>query len=113
MTQTRNNKERGKDTLIFGCHSELDRDRWIAAIDYLKIKSGYDVYKKRNSLINFLGRDEKDESSDNSEDAGYNFDELIYDFGKKFKKNQTSVVQAAAFNASNFVKNEVKGTFEM
>ena len=60
MRLTKNDKEKGKDTLIFGCHSELDRDRWIAAISYLKIKSGYDEYTKDNVLINFLGRDEKD-----------------------------------------------------
>lgn len=60
MKLTKNDKERGKDTLLFGCHSEVDRDRWIAAINYLKIKSGYDEYTKDNALINFLGRDEKD-----------------------------------------------------
>ena len=61
------------------------------------------MYKKRNSLVNFLGRDEKDSSSDNSEDAGYNSDELIYDFGKNFKKNQPNVIHAVTTNATQFV----------
>ena len=90
MRYTSSNKEMGRDTLLFGCESELDRDRWIAAIDYLKIKAGFDAYKKQNALVNFLGRDEKEMNNSNSSDTdNEDIEGLLYDFGKKFKINDS------------------------
>ena len=54
-------KEAGKRDITFSCHSPQDRDRWIAAIDYLKTRSIYDAYAKKNTLVNFLGHDKKEE----------------------------------------------------
>jgi len=48
-------KESGKRILIFACETTYDRDRWIAAIDYLKTKAIYEAYSKNNKLVSFMG----------------------------------------------------------
>ena len=49
--QTLNKKEAGKRDIIFTCYSKHDRDRWIAAIDYLKTRAIYQAYAKKNKLV--------------------------------------------------------------
>ena len=78
-------KEMGRDTLVFGCETEFDRDRWIAAIDYLKIKAGYDNYRNKNALVNFYGKDDREmHESFESDPENEDIEGLLYDFGKRF-----------------------------
>ena len=44
----------GKRHVIFTCPTAQNRDKWYAAIEYLKTKSIYDSYSKNNALVNFM-----------------------------------------------------------
>ena len=48
-------KEQSKRDVTLSCYSCQDRDRWVAAIEYLKTRIIYDEYTKKNTLVNFLG----------------------------------------------------------
>lgn len=54
-------KEAGKRDITFSCSTQECRDRWVAAIDYLKTRQIYDAYAKKNTLVNFLGQDRRQE----------------------------------------------------
>ena len=60
-------KEAGKRDITFSCKTKEARDRWVAAIDYLKTRSIYDVYAKKNALVNFLGNDRREELKEDLE----------------------------------------------
>ena len=51
----------GKRNLTFSCDTVFTRDKWIAAIDYLKTRGIYDSYIKNNQLVNFTGCDKPEE----------------------------------------------------
>lgn len=53
--QSRKSLHAGRRTIIIACRSELIRDRWLAAIEYLKTKAIFDAYAKKNTLVNFMG----------------------------------------------------------
>ena len=59
MHMNEKGKEAGKRDITFSCFSQESRDRWVAAIDYLKTRSIYDAYAKKNTLVNFLGHDQR------------------------------------------------------
>ena len=65
--------------------SELDRDRWLAAIDFLKTKAIFDTYAKKNSLVNFMG--DQHQEADEQEQDETDMNDLLYDFGGKLKTN--------------------------
>ena len=77
-------KEAGRRTLIFGCESELIRDKWLAAIDYLKTKAMFDLYQKKNSLVNFMGYEKNDDVKEHEEEE-LDINDLLYEFGMKLK----------------------------
>lgn len=84
MHQTMKKKEAGRRTLIFGCESELIRDKWLAAIDYLKTKAMFDLYQKKNSLVNFMGYEKNDDVKEHEEEE-LDINDLLYEFGMKLK----------------------------
>ena len=75
--------------MIFSCKKPFDRDKWIAAIDYLKTRAIYEAYSKNNRLVSFmhanneykLGK-EKDEDHNEMDKS-----ELLYDFGEQLKQS--------------------------
>ena len=88
MHTNQKGKEAGKRDITFSCHTQQDRDRWVAAIDYLKTRSIYDVYAKKNTLVNFLGTDKQEEQRDDSENrVEIDFSEYLYGFGHNFKQS--------------------------
>eukprot|EP00353_Schmidingerella_taraikaensis_P003927 CAMPEP_0185574322 /NCGR_PEP_ID=MMETSP0434-20130131/5811_1 /TAXON_ID=626734 ORGANISM="Favella taraikaensis, Strain Fe Narragansett Bay" /NCGR_SAMPLE_ID=MMETSP0434 /ASSEMBLY_ACC=CAM_ASM_000379 /LENGTH=68 /DNA_ID=CAMNT_0028190853 /DNA_START=602 /DNA_END=808 /DNA_ORIENTATION=+ len=65
MHITRKKAEAGRRTIIIACETELKRDRWLAAIDFLKTKAIFDAYAKNNTLVNFMGdRNEEEKNED-------------------------------------------------
>lgn len=40
--------------------TEQERDKWMAAIDYLKTRAIYDQYAKKNHMIHFVKTANKD-----------------------------------------------------
>lgn len=67
------------------------RDKWLAAIDFLKLRAIYESYKSKNSLVNFfMGASE--EVKRDGEDDQRDMNELLYDFGGKYK-TQSSMAQ--------------------
>ena len=54
----------GKRHVIFTCPTAQNRDKWYAAIEYLKTKSIYDSYSKNNSLVNFMCLAAEEEKKD-------------------------------------------------
>lgn len=76
-------KEADRRTLKLAAESSRVRDKWVAAIDYLKTKAIYDAYSKSNQLVNFMGP-ENDKKEDQDADE-LDVNELLYDFGGKLK----------------------------
>ena len=79
----------GKRDLIFTCHTPFDRDKWIAAIDYLKTRAIYESYSKNNRLVSFMStsnekNQDKDKDDDNNE---MDKSDLLYDFGEQLKQH--------------------------
>ena len=54
----------GKRHVIFTCPTAQNRDKWYAAIEYLKTKSIYDSYSKSNALVNFMSLAAEEEKKD-------------------------------------------------
>ena len=61
MHSTRKNPLAGRRTIVLAFESELARDGWFSAIDYLKTKAIFDSYQKRNTLVNFIGHEKNEE----------------------------------------------------
>mgnify|MGYP007004933629 CR=1 FL=1 len=73
--------------MIFSCRNTFDRDKWIAAIDYLKTRAIYEAYAKNNRLVSFMStntQQKKDKSGD--DDIEMDKADLLYDFGEQLKK---------------------------
>ena len=75
----------GRRTIIIACKSELIRDRWLAAIEYLKTKAIFDAYAKKNTLVNFMGDQHQEQKEQENEEMDMN--DLLYDFGGKLIGN--------------------------
>ena len=75
--------------MTFSCETVFIRDKWIAAIDYLKTRSIYDSYVKNNQLVNFTGCDKPEENVKKQEVL--NIGALLHNFGDNMKKRNKSV----------------------
>lgn len=82
-------QECGKREILFGCESEQQRDKWMAAIEYLKTRAIYDSYAKKHTLVNFIGQKTNEERK---EDEAWNDKDntnFLYDFGEKLKASSS------------------------
>lgn len=57
----------GRRTILIRFPSEIDRDRWMATIDYLKTRAIHNEYVKKYKLVNFLGHKDLHEKNDGIE----------------------------------------------
>lgn len=103
MYEKRHKKEAGKRDFTFTCATQQDRDRWVAAIDYLKTRSIYLAYAKKNKLVSLGLSSQKikheDQANENSE---LDVNELLYDFGQKFRQSTHVGPSALLTSHSNF-----------
>ena len=83
-------KEAGKRDIIFTCKTEYDRDRWAAAIEYLKTRAIYEAYAKNNKLVSFIREDINKESDKNADNDEMDLSDLLYDFGDNLKATTNS-----------------------
>ena len=87
MHETSRKKEAGKQDIIFAYHAIQDRDKWTAAIDYLKTRAIYHAYAKKNKLVSLGMINEcKAEHEDKIESPQMDINSLLYDFGDNFKQ---------------------------
>ena len=87
MHETSRKKEAGKQDIIFAYHAIQDRDKWTAAIDYLKTRAIYHAYAKKNKLVSLGMINEcKAEHEDKTESPQVDINSLLYDFGDNFKQ---------------------------
>ena len=77
-------KESGRRDIVFACDSSEERDKWIAAIDYLKTRAIYEAYSKNNKLVSFMGQDVAEDHKEDEAEVDYSG--LLYDFGDNFKR---------------------------
>ena len=53
MWTDKSGNEKGKREFFFSCDNEIQRDKWIIAIEYLKTKAIYDAYADKNRNVGF------------------------------------------------------------
>lgn len=86
LYEKQNKVQSGKRDLIFSCNNAFERDKWIAAIDYLKTRAIYETYSKSNRLVSFMSTDAvKQKGKPGEDDVEMDKADLLYDFGEQLK----------------------------
>ena len=83
-------KEAGKRDIIFTCKTEYDRDRWAAAIEYLKTRAIYEAYAKNNKLVSFIRQENDIDKMKDHDNDEMDKTDLLYDFGDNLKATTNS-----------------------
>ena len=76
----------GRRTILIRFPSAIDRDRWMATIDYLKTRAIHNEYVRKYKLVNFLGHKDLHEENDGIEGDTKDND-MLYEFSEKFKQS--------------------------
>ena len=102
MWTDKKKEEKGRREFFFGCHNELERDKWMIAIEFLKTKAVYDAYSLKNSNVNFTINQKVEGETNEEEEHRMDMASLLYDFGSNLK-NETR--QFKKTNAKNLAPN--------
>jgi hypothetical protein len=89
----RGGRDKGQRDFFYAAKTVVERDEWMAAIDFMRTKAMYEAYAAKNIPIKFPLQNEGEELSDEEE---YNTNEIMYDFGKNFKQTLTGIAPSSS-----------------
>jgi hypothetical protein len=87
-------KDKGQRDFFYAAKTIVERDEWMAAIDFMRTKAMYEAYAAKNIPIKFPLQDDLEELSD--EEEGTNKAEILFDFGKNFKQTLTGIAPSTS-----------------
>lgn len=107
-TKKKNETEDGRREFTFGCQTQLEREKWISYIEYLRTKAVYDKYTQKFTNVQFPLKHEDVVEEDDDRDLQFGnqaFDiKNTLKFGvNKFPNNHLQVNQQPTYNANQSV----------
>ena len=94
----------------FKCKDDAERDEWISAIDYLRMRAQYEEYSSKNIPVNFNARASNNLDEKQHEDYRK---EALFDFSKKLKKGtQVSTGENKKNNRGKLIGDQVSFSSE-
>ena len=86
MHFNKKHQEAGRRFITFACETEQQRDKWMAAIEYLKTRAIYDQYAKRKHIVHFLKPATNEYLLADENGGERDVSDLLYNFGDKLKQ---------------------------
>jgi len=99
MYRNRKREKCGSRSVVVSFESEPESDKWVAAIEYLKMRAILTEYAKKNSLVNFIGEETRQKEVEADQNTQGKFQNPHENFGRNFRIDVGSFARDASVNS--------------